>query len=205
MMTRFFSQNRHGFCLLGTCQQVPEDLEHLLIICPALEHTRMKLQSLWYSKTVDCQPLHQLIITILGSSPFNQTKFILDCTSFPEIVSLRQALGNDIQDRVLYLTRTWAQALHRQKLKILGRWPGSNQDMNNRIRDNQGLPDSLQIMQHQGPSHHTNDFIFTGDVTSTCANTTTSLSAPAPISSPAADTPSEMNPMSRSQLALSAE
>ena len=31
--------------------------------------------------------------------------------------------GQEIQARVLYLTRTWAFAIHRQKMKLLGRWP----------------------------------------------------------------------------------
>ena len=31
--------------------------------------------------------------------------------------------GQEIQDRVLYLTRTWAFAIHRNKMKLLGRWP----------------------------------------------------------------------------------
>ena len=29
----------------------------------------------------------------------------------------------EIQDRILYLTRTWAFSIHRKKLKLLGRWP----------------------------------------------------------------------------------
>ena len=31
--------------------------------------------------------------------------------------------GQSVQELVLYLTRTWAYAIHRQKLKLLGRWP----------------------------------------------------------------------------------
>ena len=34
MMCRFWSQNRNGVCLFGTCKEVCEDLEHMLVVCP---------------------------------------------------------------------------------------------------------------------------------------------------------------------------
>ena len=83
--------------------------------------------SLWCRKPVDCQPLHRLILQILASTPETQVRFILDSTSCPEIISLTQFYGQEIQDRILYLTRTWAFAIHREKMKILGRWPECHQ------------------------------------------------------------------------------
>ena len=62
------TSNKTGVCLSEACQNVPGTLEHLLIVCPALEHTRHKLRSLWYLKTINCTPLHRLILEILGSS-----------------------------------------------------------------------------------------------------------------------------------------
>ena len=62
-------------------------------------------------------------MSVLGSEPEIQVKFILDSTSWPQIIQLVQAFGQEIQDRVLYLTRTWAFAMHKHKLKLLGRWP----------------------------------------------------------------------------------
>jgi hypothetical protein len=123
MMCRFWSTNRSGHCLSDTCQRVSGDLEHLLTVCPALEHIRHRLHSLWCLKTVDCPPLHSLILRILGSSHETQVRFILDSTACPELISLMEIFGQEIQDRVLYLTRTWAFAIHRNKMKLLGRWP----------------------------------------------------------------------------------
>ena len=123
MMCRFWSANRNGYCLSVTCQQVCGDLEHLLIVCPALDHIRHRLHSLWCLKTVYCAPLHNLILKILGSNSETQVRFILDSTAFPEVIYLGQTLGHEIVDTVMYLTRTWAFAIHRQKLKMLGRWP----------------------------------------------------------------------------------
>ena len=80
MLCRFWSTNRSGYCLSPTCHQVDGDLEHLLIVCPALEHIRSRLHSLWCLKTVDCPPLHNLIISVLGSAPVIQVMFILDST-----------------------------------------------------------------------------------------------------------------------------
>ena len=123
MMCRFWSSNRSGHCLADTCQTVSGDLEHLLIVCPALQHIRHRLHSLWLLKCANCPPLQNLLMRILGSNPELQVKFILDSTSFPELIRLRQAFGQEIEHRVLYLTRTWAFAIHRGKQKLLGRWP----------------------------------------------------------------------------------
>ena len=116
-----------------TCHNVKGDLLHLLIVCPALEHTRHRLHSLWCSKSADCPPLHSLVLRILGSSPESQVRFILDSTPCPELIKLIQMFGKEIQDRVLYLTRTWAFSIHRQKLKLLGRWPENPKKITTRL------------------------------------------------------------------------
>ena len=123
MMTRFWSDNRNGFCLAETCSKAQGDLEHLLVNCPALEHVRHRLHGLWCLKTMNFPPLHRLILKKLGSSPTSLVKFILDSTSCPELIHLVQEFGQQVLDTVLYLTRTWAFCLHRQKLLLLGRWP----------------------------------------------------------------------------------
>ena len=124
-MCRFWSSNRSGHCLAETCQGVDGDLQHLLVECPALDHIRHRLHSLWCLKTADCHPLHKLILSQLGSSPETQVRFILDCVACPEVIRLCQLYGREILDRVMYLTRTWAFAMHKHKMILLGRWPES--------------------------------------------------------------------------------
>ena len=133
MMCRFWSSNSRGHCLAETCDQVLGTLEHLLVSCPALDHTRHRLHSLWCRKTVHLQPLHNLILQVLGSTPEEQVSFILDCMSNPTILQLVQLYGQTVEEVVLYLTRTWAFSIHRQKMILLGRWPpgGSQTTPNN--------------------------------------------------------------------------
>ena len=120
----------------------------MLVLCPGLEHVRNRLHSLWCLKTVNCPSLHNVIIRILGSSPGTLLKFLLCSNSFPEIIHLTQTLGQEIMDRVMYLTRTWVFALHRQKMKLLGRWPGGEQagtKLAQQNRDTQQLTDTRQL------------------------------------------------------------
>ena len=150
-MCRFWSSNRSGHCLADTCQNVRGDLEHLLITCPALEHSRHRLHSLWCLKTVDCPPLHRLILRMLGSTPETQVRFILDSTAFPEVIGLMQLYGQEIQDRILYLTRTWAFTLHRQKMKILGRWPDSQSRLSHPNPSSAPSPTNTLPVTHDTP------------------------------------------------------
>ena len=71
---------------------------------------------------------------ILGSSPDKQVRFILDSTACPQLISLVQVFGQEIQNRVCYLTRTWAFSIHRHKLKLLGRWPENVKTNNKKTR-----------------------------------------------------------------------
>ena len=136
MMCRFWSQNKFGFCLFDTCKEVCEDLEHMLIVCPAHHAVRERLHSLWYQKAKDCQPFLCLVMRVLGSTPETQVKFILDSKAFPEIIYLKQKYGREIEDRVMYMTRTWAFAIHRHRLKCLDRWPGSGHRIKNNSKSN---------------------------------------------------------------------
>ena len=126
MMCRHWSSNRSGYCLAGTCHLVKEDLEHLLISCPALQPVRQRIRDLWLIKSVQLPELHNLILRVLSSSPHQQVKFILDATSDPVVIALYQMLGQPLIDMVMYLTRTWAYCLHREKMILTGRWPEPN-------------------------------------------------------------------------------
>ena len=124
-LCRFWSSNRHGYCLAPTCHQVVGDLEHLLLHCPALYLARSNLVKMWLMISLGLPPLHELVKEVLASPDQVKMSFILDCTTFPEIIRLHQTYGKVVQDMVLYMTRTFTYGLHRKKQILLGKWPYS--------------------------------------------------------------------------------
>ena len=50
------------------------------------------------------------------------SQFLIDCSVIPEVISLTQLLGTDALYNLFKVTRTWCYSLHRDRLKILGRW-----------------------------------------------------------------------------------
>ena len=114
--------NKEGFCLLPACQGQNSKslgtLEHLLLFCPALSHTRVKLLDLLLKISVE----HQALTTILSNAftkPNHSTllQLLLDCTSMPDVIHATQFSGDDLQNRLLYLGRTWCYAIHRERMK----------------------------------------------------------------------------------------
>lgn len=150
MMCRFWSSNRKGYCLAETCQEVPGTLEHLLIHCPALEGVRSQLQTLFSTKTIGFPSLHNLVMKkVLSSTATQQVKFILDASADVELLQLVQLHGQQVLDLVLYLTRTWAYCIHREKMILTGRWPGKNS--------------TLSAYPHPINNYVTNTCTFPGD------------------------------------------
>ena len=118
-----WSTNTSGICKTSHSCGVFENLSHILQDCLALKQTREKLHSFTTSYCVD-KPAVQLIVQLYctpGEQNFCQ--FILDCSVLPEVVSAVQQYGQDILIHLYNITRIWCYALHRDRLKILGRWP----------------------------------------------------------------------------------
>ena len=122
-LSRFWTENRQGYCLLATCDKVVGDLEHLLLHCPALQLARNNLEKMWLDKSAPLAPLHSLVKQILDSPSDIKMAFILDPTSMPAMVRLYQSLGQRLLDIVFSMTRTYAYGLHRKKLILVGKWP----------------------------------------------------------------------------------
>ena len=126
-LSRYWTpSNREGHCLATTCEGVVGDLEHILIVCPAYHAVRNRLKDMWLAKTVNFASLNQLIKQILSSSPEIQVQFILDPTFFDGVMMQIEIYGIEMVQHVLYLTRTYAYYIHRERLKILGCWPGDH-------------------------------------------------------------------------------
>ena len=143
-LARFWTDNRNGYCLAHTCDQVVGDLQHLLLHCPALQLARSNLEQMWLAKAAALPSLHSLIVQVLRSSPAMKMTFLLDPTSIPAIISLYQTNGVAVIDDVFFMTRTFAYALHRKKLILTGKWPYSTKN-ENFCPDNSEYSNSLII------------------------------------------------------------
>ena len=160
-------------CLSTTCHEVAGDLEHLLIVCPALHNIRQRIFKLWLDRTASIPVLHNLVRLVLASSPTVQVKFILDPCTFPDILMLLEIYGQPLLEHVCYLTRTFAYYIHREKQISLGRWPG---DPGRRRRSVTKIPD-LQLLKTV--NNTSNPFLITGPGL-ICPDATTTSDVPVP-------------------------
>ena len=129
-LTRYWkSSSQEGFCTLSpACAYAIDDLNHILVDCPALTYAREWLTdfTVKFSTHLPFNVQNVLLRKSDISSPFFVT-FMLDCSSDPEVILLHQDMGFSVLEALFSVTRTWAYILHRERLKLLGRWrPGHN-------------------------------------------------------------------------------
>ena len=122
-LQRHWTENREGICLLPACASAksPGTLEHLLLFCPSLTHTRQRLLNL--ATRVSSE--HPAIALLLHSAINNQEpsfliQLLLDCTTMPSVIRATQDHGIVVQDRLLFLGRTWCYSVHRERMNQLG-------------------------------------------------------------------------------------
>ena len=123
-LTRHWSSSSSGFCELSSaCNEIVEDLSHILQLCPALNIFRSKLLDFTINYASHL-PFHIQDLLVRKCSPYYQgfCGFVLDCTNDSEVISAIQTYGHAISYHLFAVTRVWAYVLHRERLKILGRW-----------------------------------------------------------------------------------
>ena len=124
LLSRHWSSNEQGFCLLPSCAGLclKEDLEHILLNCGSLAPTRQRLSAFTinFSKTVPL--LSSTLLQLTNPSQHLYTQFLLDCSAIPEVISLVQDHGADVLHHLFKVSRTWCYSIHRERLRILGRW-----------------------------------------------------------------------------------
>ena len=122
-LCRHWSKNEDGFCLLSpSCSKIIEDIPHILSTCTALTATREKLKdfTLQYSNSVPA--ITQLIITHCTPSSPNFCQFLVDCSTIPDVILATQTNGKEVLYHLFNITRTWIYTLHKERMKLLGRW-----------------------------------------------------------------------------------
>ena len=123
---------------------------------------RKRLQNMFISKSAHIPQLQKLLSRVLTSEPEQQAKFILDSCTNPDVISLCQTYGHFVTELVLYLTRTWAYYIHREKKILTGKCPELN---SNRTKSD----NYTGVIFFPTPSNtdHSNAFNFSGDVATT--------------------------------------
>ena len=113
-----------GVCLLSpVCSSTIEDLQHILSHCCALTPTREKLLDFTTRYCLQVStPISQLITEYTNPSNKDFHQFLIDCSTLPAIISAARLHGYDVHHHLFHVTRTWEYTLHKERLKILGRW-----------------------------------------------------------------------------------
>ena len=130
-LIKHWSPNKTGICQLSSSCSVQEDISHILTGCIALDDVRINLRrftevyifKLRQDSDSDLTGKICNLLTILCNPSYPTfCQFLLDCASLPEVISLTQELGKVALYHLHEVARTWIYVLHRERLKLLGRW-----------------------------------------------------------------------------------
>ena len=120
-LSRHWSNNPNGFCSIPGCTgNTLGSIEHLLLSCPALQESRVKLDNLALKVASESEELQHVLSSVLSQTSAEVVQFLLDCSSHPLVIQLRQKNLTNITDRLFYLTRTWCYTIHRSRMTKLG-------------------------------------------------------------------------------------
>ena len=119
-LVRHWSKNKDGFCYSVTCTNKVETIEHILIQCSAYSDCKRKLYSLWLSATNPV--VYKLVLEAFSSETSYLLQFILDCSVLPTVIAATQRHDFIVLKELFHFTRTWCFTIHRQRMKMLGRW-----------------------------------------------------------------------------------
>ena len=115
-----WSSNKEGYCLAPTCHKKVENTKHILIECEAYFQCKTRLYALWVS--YPCSVVHRLVLEALSAETDYLLQFILDCSVLPSVIHAVQSFGQIVLKKLFYLTRSWCWSVHKQRMKLLGRW-----------------------------------------------------------------------------------
>ena len=119
MLTRYWSNNRSGYCRAPSCLATPGTLEHLLATCPALNKTRQRMYQMWLERSVMFPALHATIRAVINATEDTVTQFVLEPLSFSDILSDFISLGTSFAQSLSFLTRTFAFYMHKDYQKLI--------------------------------------------------------------------------------------
>ena len=122
--TRHWSpENPLGLCSFPPCriEETVETPEHILLDCAAYKLTRKKLISMCLR--LKNSTSHSIAISFLTAHTASDAlQLLLDCSSIPEVILAAQLSGEIIYNDLFYIGRSWCFSIHRERMKMLGRW-----------------------------------------------------------------------------------
>ena len=125
-LMRHWSQKNDGVCQLSVeCREknILEDIPHLLCHCPAFIQLRLNLQNFTRSYASKLQTeIRDLLCVKCNPQHPSFIQFLLDCSVDSEVILLTQKYSCDILGQFFLVTRTWVFNIHRERMKLLGRW-----------------------------------------------------------------------------------
>ena len=120
-LTRHWDKkNPEGLCQAETCDKIREDTKHILLECKMYNQEREKLTIFWLENGNEIA--QKLAKEALNSNQDYLLQFILDCSVLPSVISATQQHGYVVLEKLFHLTRTWCFVMHRQRMRMLGRW-----------------------------------------------------------------------------------
>ena len=119
-----WSPNTGGFCQTPMClgKHISEDIEHILLKCRSLDKVRERLVKFTLNYSLSVPFLSDILLTMTQPTHTQFLKFLLDCSAIPEVIFRKQVLGDIVLHHLFKVSRTWCYSLHRERLKLLGRW-----------------------------------------------------------------------------------
>ena len=116
-------QQQRGY-LSQNCPELnlQEDVTHILLVCPALTDARSHVTAIWNKSSSENPVILKLLQALRTRSPDEIVQFLLDCASVPSVIEAVQEHGTIILEKLFYLTRLFTYSVHRQRLKLLGRF-----------------------------------------------------------------------------------
>ena len=117
-----WSTNSMDLCKMSTSCQVKEDIPHISQYCSALKDTREKLTMFTINYCNSHPIISDIIQTYCNIDSRLFCQFLLDCSVLPDVICAVQSHGVKVLEHLFNITRIWTNSLHRDRLKLLGRW-----------------------------------------------------------------------------------
>ena len=81
---------------------------------------------MFIKNSVKFRALLEFLVKLEKSQPEAKMHFLLDPLAIPEVLNILDILGQQAFDHIMYLTRTYAYYIYRQKQILLGFWKSDN-------------------------------------------------------------------------------